>query len=78
MAARNEATSSSEPSALSGTSGFAALRRGVESARHTGMACGVTVLIATLGAVVLLALDDYERVLGGQAMAGQTRRTRGA
>lgn len=62
---RDTATWSIEPSPLPDTSGFAALRRDVESARRTRMAWAAALLIAVLGVTVPIALDVYGRVLGG-------------
>lgn len=64
-AVRAEATWSNEPSTLPDTSGFAALRREVEGAKHTRMTWGAAVLIAVLGITVPLTADSYGRLLGG-------------
>lgn len=64
-AVRNRATWSSEPIAAPDTSGFAALRRDVESAGRTRMAWGFALVIAVLGLTVPPALDFYRRVVGG-------------
>lgn len=64
-AVRNQATWSNEPSPLSDTSAFPALRREVDSARRTRMTWGVAVLIAVLGIAAPLSFDYYGRVFGG-------------
>ncbi|WP_315551628.1 nuclease-related domain-containing protein [Microbacterium aurum] len=64
-AVREAATWSNEPTALPDTSGFAALRREVESAGRTRMVWGVAVLIAILGVSIPLVLDFYGRAVGG-------------
>lgn len=62
---RTEATWSGEPSGVPDTSGFATLRREVESARRTRMAWGIAALVAILGTAGPLAFDFYARMLGG-------------
>lgn len=62
---RTEATWSTEPSALPDTSGFATLRREVESASRTRMTWGIAALVAILGTAGPLAFDFYARMLGG-------------
>ncbi len=59
------ATWSDDPDTHQDLSGFAALRREVNAARHVQMAWGAAVLIAVLGITMPLPFPYYERLLGG-------------
>ncbi len=63
-AVRDAATWSNEPNPIPDTSGFAALRREVGSAKRTRITWGVAVLVAVLGITVPIAFDFYSRLLG--------------